>query len=365
MKCLKKILIPILLMTSLISCQQKEEFKEEKTVHFELPNGYTEEEILNIKTELMDFYFDYDNSELFSYEDDALISNYWKKPDRCHSYDIYYGEDEGKYYCLYLKQEGILSQVKSYLNENDPMAFSTKKFTAYSKEYVVDGKYLRGYRALFETMNADDFGIMVEDSLDDISYVIDGYQLIFCAKRKSVTYFEDLTANVVFNKTCFAYLRYPVEYNEEEKKIKKSNAVKNTDFQERAEKEFATSGEVMQIKGAYSYAPDVMYYPYQQNKYRDRNVPIVIEGEEKYVALPRYRVEQRGKKIVKFRDYLLDNTFQTFGYDDADHIYDGYRTYFQSMFYKDDAYETADYSYSSFKIDAIRQIGSGKVPREE
>lgn len=255
-----------------------------------------------------------------------------------YTYLTEYSNDDGLYYFVYIKSSvvnDIMPWLKEYeskcLREDTSMNYH---FSKYDNKDAIDGKYLYAYQNM-EGKKKKDVICYTSDSYNNVPHYMNGYELVFCCKKKTVALLENATTKESLNVKIPLYVKYCLEFNE-----------KNKEFvvNENAEKAFDFVGQRLEVCDKSFEAVGCAYSPMIgiiDGKTATITADVVTIEGKKYVVLPRYTYVD--EKKVDFTDESVDLM-------PPDDVFLGLRTEFADAYCM--AYDEANvgYDYDRFGL---------------
>lgn len=137
------------------------------------------------------------------------------KNERMYTYLTEYGKCDEKFYLVYLKKNEIVSYYEwlSLFEEQESRDDLNYHFSTYNDEKIIDGKYFYCYQMLKKSLDSS-IKFYIADSINDIKFVINDYQLVLCTQRKTAIIKENLTTQKLLNKEIYLYNRYELVFDE-------------------------------------------------------------------------------------------------------------------------------------------------------
>lgn len=157
-----------------------------------------------IHNELIDFYFNYE----YNVPGTQLSYNYmWDgydlnnkfglkldKEDRLYSYLTEYLEPTNQYYLVYFKRNLLEENKKNFYEyeKRNSHNQSNYHFSKYDEENIIDGKYYFSYQRQ-TTKKSKDIKYFIKNSLEEIQFIEEDYQLVFCATARKAVIKENIS----------------------------------------------------------------------------------------------------------------------------------------------------------------------------
>lgn len=216
------------------------------------------------------------------------------KKDGLYTYLTEYFEKDNKYYLVYLKDD-LVEECEEWLKEyenNYSNDIHNYHFTKYNEGHIIDGKYYFCFQNLFNNDNENIF-YYTTDSIDNIKYTIDEYQLVFCTTSKRAIIKENVSTQEIINKNITLYKRVELIFDNS------NNTFKDYEFsneesinQNMVNDLFDYVGEMIEVYPETYKDMDYGSYPLlgMKNFFCHKSVrsKVIIENGIKYFLLPRY-----------------------------------------------------------------------------
>ena len=255
-----------------------------------------------------------------------------EEESRLYSYLTEYYEAEDGYYALYLKDTLINDLKDTFKAYEDQESHDIKNyhFSSYTKEEIIDGKYLFAYQEYNENKRIDDINIYHVKDYKDILFEKDGYQLVFCCKSKNALIKENLSTKETINRNIILYSREELIFDDNCRKCEKYLFDTYEKFNQTLVKElFDYVGERIEVYHQSYENMEYSYYPKLGNKLsmieKTVRADIISIDNVKYAVLPRYILDDENKI-----DLLDNNTDFIFDED----VFRKYKADFLKAYYK-------------------------------
>ncbi len=334
------LLVIVMLVLTCFSCS-----KTEDTIH----------------NELIDFYFNYEynvpGTELsYNYMWDGydLNNKYGPKLDkdnRLYSYLTEYLEPTNQYYLVYFERN-LLDENKNNFYEYEKKYSHNKSnyhFSEYDEENIIDGKYYFSYQRR-TSKNSRDIKYLIKNNLDDINFIEDGYQLVFCATSRKAIIKENISKQKIINKEITIYKRIELKYIEEtnlfEEYIFSGYEAEN---QSRINEAYNYVGEMVEVyPETYEQIKSTSYPKLGMKDYnliKTISCKIVFDNDIRYILLPRYLIDNAEKIDLLSNEIELD-----------DDIFGNYKDAFKDAIYMEMDNKIGNYIYALYEYDKVSKI---------
>jgi len=362
-KIIKKLFLFLCVIALIFGISACDTIPDEQLDSSEIVGNYDEEtkrifnELLNYDLIYQNIAFDTHLSHSFlwdGYDPENMFGPTLDEENRFYTFLTEYGAQSDEYYLLYLKSDVVMSyESKLQEYENKYSEEHNYHFTSYNEHNVIDGKYLYCHQSLSEDVT-ENVILLKANSLSEISYKYNDYQLVFCAKSRSATIKENLSTSEKINKPLTLYLRTPIVFEYEDlPPIKYEFEGIEGSYQRGEEQFFNFTGELIEAYGLWYSEMTFSNYPSRGFKNYWLNNPmtaeVIKEGENKYLALPRYTENDK-------RDLLDSNT--QFKWNEED-VFKGYKQDFLKAFVKEyngSLLDPRGYYYALYDYDAVVEI---------
>lgn len=314
-----------------------------------------------LHNDLIDFCFNYEynvpGTELsynFMWDGYDLNNKYGPKLDkenRLYSYLTEYLKPTNLYYLVYFNKN-LLEENKNNFYEYEKKYshnISNYHFSKYDEENIIDGKYYFSYQRQ-TSKNSSDIKYFTKNSLDDIKFIEDGYQLVFCATSKNAIIKENISKQKIINKEITIYKRVELKYIEETNAfVEYIFSGYEADNQKRINEAYNYVGEMVEVyPETYEEITSTSYPKLGMKDYnlvKTVSSEIVFDNDQRYLLLPRYLIVN-SEKID-----LLSNEVES-----DDDIYGDYKNQFKDAFFKEMDEKLSNYIYALYDYDKVSKI---------
>lgn len=274
------------------------------------------------------------------------------KENRLYTYLTEYYEAEPGYFVVYLK-DSLINDLKDIFKAYEASAsldINNYHFSEYSKEEIIDGKYLFAYQP-YEYKQDSDISFYHVKDYKDILYKIGDYQLVFCCQQKKGLIKENLSRKEAINKNINLYLREELIFADKNKSPERYVFNTYEQYNKKMVKElFGYVGERIEVFHKAYEDMEYGYYPLLGNGLfglKTVRADILSVDNVKYVVLPRYVLD--GKNKI---DLLDENTNFIFEED----VFREYKADFLKAFFRLYDNNTKYMEYGLYKYSEVLKI---------
>lgn len=213
--------------------------------------------------------------------------------ERFYTYLTEYKETNNTFYLIYLNKD-VISSYKELLRTYEQEIGNPQNyhFSSYDNEQIIDGKYFYCFQTKYNEMR-DKIKFFETESLENIKFSIDNYQLVLCARSKQAIIKENLSTSKKLNKEISVYNRYEIEF----KDINSYPTYYEFDLPEKSNQVilnnmFEYVGEMIEaFPNTYENIDYTCFPTLGLGEYfwcLNVRVEVVVIDNEKYMCLPRY-----------------------------------------------------------------------------